>query len=166
MYDPAHRTFWFTYGWPDGDAKSSNPSFDGANKNTWGAWIPFVISEMTEEGYYTDWNGNITPMGARYLAASERKTHALTLRRARSPARVNMQALLRRGGGPSCPRLEWHKRAVSRRSTQGGRVTVNRAARCAQRGLRADRSVGLASGRRNAPAFALRTPSATRPRPV
>jgi Acyl-coenzyme A:6-aminopenicillanic acid acyl-transferase len=68
IYDPANRTFWFTYGWPDGDAKSSNPSFDGANKNTWGAWIPFVISEMTEEGYYTDWNGNITPMGARYLA--------------------------------------------------------------------------------------------------
>jgi hypothetical protein len=23
---------------------------------------------MTEEGYYTDWNGNITPIGARYLA--------------------------------------------------------------------------------------------------
>jgi hypothetical protein len=68
VYDIANRTFWFTYGWPDGDAKSSNPSFDGANKNTWGAWLPFVISEMTEEGYYTDWNGNITPIGARYLA--------------------------------------------------------------------------------------------------
>ena len=68
MFDISNRTFWFTYGWPDGDAKSSNPSFDGANKNTWGAWLPFVISEMTEEGYYTDWNGNITPIGARYLA--------------------------------------------------------------------------------------------------
>jgi hypothetical protein len=68
VYDPARRTFWFTYGWPDGDAKSSNPSFDGANKSTWGAWIPFILSEMTEEGYYTDWNGNITPLGARYLA--------------------------------------------------------------------------------------------------
>ena len=68
VYDPAHLTFWFTYGWPDGDAKSSNPSFDGANKNTWGAWIPFILPEMTEEGYYTDWNGNITPLGARYLA--------------------------------------------------------------------------------------------------
>ena len=68
VYDPARRTFWFTYGWPDGDANSSNPSFVGANKNTWGAWIPFILSEMTEEGYYTDWNGNITPLGARYLA--------------------------------------------------------------------------------------------------
>ena len=68
VFDISNRTFWFTYGWPDGDAKSSNPSFDGANKNTWGAWLPFVITEMTEEGYYTDWNGNITPMGARYLA--------------------------------------------------------------------------------------------------
>jgi hypothetical protein len=68
VFDPAHRTFWYTYGWPDGDGKSSNPAFDGANKNTWGAWIPFVLSEMTEEGYYTDWNGNITPAGARYLA--------------------------------------------------------------------------------------------------
>jgi Acyl-coenzyme A:6-aminopenicillanic acid acyl-transferase len=68
VYDPAHLTFWFTYGWPDGDAKSSNPSYDGANKNTWGAWIPFILPEMTEEGYYTDWNGNITPLGARYLA--------------------------------------------------------------------------------------------------
>ena len=35
VYDPANRTFWFTYGWPDGDAKSSNPSFDCANENTW-----------------------------------------------------------------------------------------------------------------------------------
>jgi hypothetical protein len=68
VYDPANRTLWYTYGWPDGDGNSSNPSFDGANKNTWGAWMPFVIGEMTEEGYYTDWNGNITPMGARYLA--------------------------------------------------------------------------------------------------
>jgi hypothetical protein len=68
VYDISNRTFWYTYGWPDGDAKSSNPSFDGANKNTWGAWLPFNLSEMTEEGYYTDWNGNITPVGARYLA--------------------------------------------------------------------------------------------------
>jgi hypothetical protein len=68
VYDPANRTLWYTYGWPDGDAKSSNPTVDGANKNTWGAWLPFVISEMTEEGYYTDWNVNITPLGARYLA--------------------------------------------------------------------------------------------------
>lgn len=68
IYDPAHRTFWFTYGWPDGDTKGENPAYDGANKNTWGAWIPFILSEMTEEGYYTDWNGNITPIGARYLA--------------------------------------------------------------------------------------------------
>jgi hypothetical protein len=68
VYDPAHRTFWYTYGWPDGDGKSSNPSLDGANKNTWGVWLPFVISEMTEEGFYTDWDGNITPLGARYLA--------------------------------------------------------------------------------------------------
>ena len=68
IYDPAHRTFWFTYGWPDGDTKGENPAYDGANKNTWGAWIPFILSEMTEEGYYTDWNGNITPVGARYLA--------------------------------------------------------------------------------------------------
>jgi hypothetical protein len=68
IYDPAHRTFWFTYGWPDGDMKGENPAQDGANKNTWGAWIPFILSEMTEEGYYTDWNGNITPVGARYLA--------------------------------------------------------------------------------------------------
>ncbi len=68
MYDPARRTFWFTYGWADGDTKGENPAFDGANKNTWGVWVPFVVSEMTEEGYYTDWNGNITPVGARYLA--------------------------------------------------------------------------------------------------
>jgi hypothetical protein len=74
VFDPAHRTFWYTYGWADGDAKSSNPSYDGANENTWGAWLPFVLSELTEEGYYTDWNGNITPMGARYLARIGAKT--------------------------------------------------------------------------------------------
>jgi hypothetical protein len=29
---------------------------------------------MTEQGAYTDWNGNITPPGARYLARiSEKK---------------------------------------------------------------------------------------------
>jgi hypothetical protein len=74
VFDPAHRTFWYTYGWADGDAKSSNPSYDGANENTWGAWLPFILSELTEEGYYTDWNGNITPMGARYLARIGVKT--------------------------------------------------------------------------------------------
>ncbi len=68
VYDPALRTLWFTYGWPDGDAKTANASFVGANKNTWGAWIRFILPEMTEEGYYTDWDGNITPLGARYLA--------------------------------------------------------------------------------------------------
>lgn len=68
VYDPAQRTFWFTYGWSDGNMKGENPALDGANKNTWGAWIPFIISEMTEEGYYTDWNGNLTPVGVRYLA--------------------------------------------------------------------------------------------------
>ncbi len=68
VYDPAHRTFWFTYGWPDGDRKSSNPAYDGANQNTWGTWMPFVLSQMTEEGFYTDWNGNLTPIGARYLS--------------------------------------------------------------------------------------------------
>jgi hypothetical protein len=35
IYDPANLTFWYTYGWPDGDGKSSNPAIDGANKNTW-----------------------------------------------------------------------------------------------------------------------------------
>jgi hypothetical protein len=77
VYDPAHRTFWFTYGWPDGDTKDENPAFDGANKNTWGVWLPFVVSEMTEEGYYTDWNGNITPVGARYLARMMSESHKL-----------------------------------------------------------------------------------------
>ena len=48
--------------------KGREPPFVGANMNTWGAWIPFVLSEMTEEGYYTDWNGNLTPIGVRYLA--------------------------------------------------------------------------------------------------
>jgi hypothetical protein len=74
VFDPANRTFWYTYGWPDADAKGGNPSLDGANQNTWGAWLPFVVSELTEEGYYTDWSGNITPMGARYLAHLKAKT--------------------------------------------------------------------------------------------
>ena len=68
VYDPANLTFWYTYGWPEGDYKSSNPSLDGANKNTWGAWLPFILPKLKEQGYYTDWNGNITPMGARYLS--------------------------------------------------------------------------------------------------
>ena len=68
VFDPAHRTFWFTYGWADGDTKGANPAYVGANMNTWGAWVPFMLSEMTEEGYYTDWNGNLTPIGVRYLA--------------------------------------------------------------------------------------------------
>jgi hypothetical protein len=77
VYDPANLTFWYTYGWPDGDYKSSNPAVDGANKNTWGTWIPFILSKLTEEGYYTDWNGNITPMGARYLATIAAETVAV-----------------------------------------------------------------------------------------
>jgi hypothetical protein len=68
VYDPANLTFWYTYGWPDGDHKSSNIASDGANKNTWGAWIPFILPKLKEQGFYTDWNGYITPMGARYLS--------------------------------------------------------------------------------------------------
>lgn len=77
VYDPANRTFWYTYGWSDGDVKGSNPAIDGANKNTWGSWLPFIVSELNEEGYYTDWNGNITPMGARYLARLEAKSRGV-----------------------------------------------------------------------------------------
>ena len=123
VYDPANRTFWFTYGWPDGDAKSSNPSFDGANKNTWGAWIPFIISEMAEEGYYTDWNGNITPMGA-LSGAFERKAYALI----RAPALgrpANLRAYSDHGGGGDTRFYA---------TLTGWRVAVNRVARYAPRG--------------------------------
>ncbi len=68
VYDPAHRTFWYTYGWPDGDVKNIKASHVGANTNTWGTWLPFVLDQMTEEGFYTDRDGMITPIGARYLA--------------------------------------------------------------------------------------------------
>lgn len=67
IYDPANLTFWYTYGWPDGDIKDITAAA-GENKNSWGTWIPFVLTELEEEGFYTDWQGNITPMGARYLS--------------------------------------------------------------------------------------------------
>jgi hypothetical protein len=70
VYDPVNLTFWYTYGWPDGDYSSSNPLIDGANKNTWGAWVPFVVPRLKEKGFYTDWNGYITPMGVRYLSTT------------------------------------------------------------------------------------------------
>ena len=68
VYDIGNKTFWYTYGWPDGDVSKSDAATYGYNYNTWGEWLPFVLSELTEEGYYTDWEGNITPVGARYLA--------------------------------------------------------------------------------------------------
>lgn len=67
VYDPQNLTFWYTYGWPDGEVNNVDAAIFGENKNTWGKWIPFVLSELNEEGYYTDWAGNITPIGARYL---------------------------------------------------------------------------------------------------
>ncbi|MBU8918914.1 C45 family peptidase [Bacillus sp. FJAT-29953] len=67
IYDPQNLTFWYTYGWPDGEVDNVDSAIFGENKNTWGRWIPFVLTELEEEGYYTDWAGNITPIGARYL---------------------------------------------------------------------------------------------------
>ncbi|OIK14460.1 hypothetical protein BIV60_11550 [Bacillus sp. MUM 116] len=67
IYDPQNLTFWYTYGWPDGEVDNVDTVIFGENKNTWGKWIPFVLTELNEEGYYTDWTGNITPIGARYL---------------------------------------------------------------------------------------------------
>ena len=69
IYDIADRTFWYTYGWLDDD-RSGDPSLYGENKNSWGGkWIPFKLSELTEEGYYTTWDGKLTEKGERYLEA-------------------------------------------------------------------------------------------------
>ena len=70
VYDPAKKTFWYTYGWPDGDMRNFDKKIYGFNENAWGAgaWIPFILDQLTEEGWYTDWEGRITPMGSRYVA--------------------------------------------------------------------------------------------------
>ena len=70
VYDPTNLTFWYTYGWPDGDMTNFNKAIYGANENSWGpgVWIPFILPKLTEEGFYTDWDGKITPLGARYMA--------------------------------------------------------------------------------------------------
>ena len=70
VYDPAHKTFWYTYGWPDGDMSTFDKKVYGFNENAWGAgaWIPFILDQLTEQGWYTDWEGRITPMGSRYVA--------------------------------------------------------------------------------------------------
>ena len=67
VYDVAKRTFWYTYGWLDDDS-SGDPACYGENKNSWkGKWIPFILPELKEEGYYTTWDGKITEKGERYL---------------------------------------------------------------------------------------------------
>lgn len=71
VYDIAEKTFWYTYGWMDDD-KSGNTALYGENKNSWeGKWIPFKLSELTEEGYYTTWDGQLTEKGERYLESLE-----------------------------------------------------------------------------------------------
>ncbi|WP_101877241.1 carcinine hydrolase/isopenicillin-N N-acyltransferase family protein [Lachnoclostridium edouardi] len=68
--DPANRTFWYTYGWLDSKFNPGDPAVYGANKNSWeGQWIPFIIPALKEEGFYTDWDGNLTEMGERYMAS-------------------------------------------------------------------------------------------------
>ncbi|WP_181995651.1 carcinine hydrolase/isopenicillin-N N-acyltransferase family protein [Clostridium sp. AM58-1XD] len=68
IYDPANRTFWYTYGWLDGDTKEGDPANYGDNANSWGGvWIPFILTELDEEGFYTNWDGSLTPLGTKYL---------------------------------------------------------------------------------------------------
>ncbi|MEY8339278.1 carcinine hydrolase/isopenicillin-N N-acyltransferase family protein [Lachnospiraceae bacterium 62-35] len=70
VYDVEKRTFWYTYGWLDGEANDRGPETYGENANSWkGMWIPFYLPELKEEGFYTTWDGKLTPMGERYLAS-------------------------------------------------------------------------------------------------
>ncbi|MEA5011602.1 MAG: carcinine hydrolase/isopenicillin-N N-acyltransferase family protein [Angelakisella sp.] len=78
IYDPTNLTFWYAYGWIDGDTKDSIPGTYGENTNSWGTWVPFVLSEMTEEGYYTTWEGEITPIGTRYLMKINARNNGLS----------------------------------------------------------------------------------------
>lgn len=71
IYDPKNTTFYYTYGWPDGNAGSADRDTVGFNINSWGIWLPFDLKKMTESGFYTDWEGNLTPLGIRYLKAQE-----------------------------------------------------------------------------------------------
>ena len=68
IYDPANLTFWYTYGWLDGCTEADDPANYGENKNSWGGtWIPFVLTELDKEGFYTTWDGSLTPLGIEYL---------------------------------------------------------------------------------------------------
>ena len=69
VYDPSHKIFWYTYGWPDGNVENASEKQYGANVNSWGTWIPFDLNKLNEPGFYTDWNGNITPLGVKYLSS-------------------------------------------------------------------------------------------------
>jgi len=64
---PKKLTYWFTYGWPQGNL----PPKDLENRQlcqnmTWGSWIPFYLPELPP-GQYTTELGQLTPLGVQYL---------------------------------------------------------------------------------------------------
>lgn len=68
IYDPVNRVFWYTYGWTDDSDVEIDEEIYGKNINSWkGQWIPFDISKMDKEGYYTNWDGGLTNFGIEYL---------------------------------------------------------------------------------------------------
>lgn len=68
IYDPVEKTFWYTYGWTDDKDVEIDEEIYGKNINSWqGQWIPFDLSKMDQEGYYTNWDGGLTNLGIQYL---------------------------------------------------------------------------------------------------
>lgn len=62
---PADLAFWYTYGWPDPRA-ALGPEYTGEPLIPWGTWRRFSPLDM-EPGAYTDWFGNLTPLGRLYF---------------------------------------------------------------------------------------------------
>lgn len=69
VMQPKELTYWFTYGWPQGNLPPKELESRQICQNmTWGSWIPFYLPEMPP-GQYTTELGQLTPLGVQYLYA-------------------------------------------------------------------------------------------------
>jgi hypothetical protein len=64
IIDPAGGVFWYTYGWPCGEAPEHGDQLH--QERAWGTFVGFPLAALPE-GDYTTLTGELTPLAVRHL---------------------------------------------------------------------------------------------------
>jgi hypothetical protein len=64
IVDPSAGVFWYTYGWPCGEAPEHGDQL--LQERAWGTFLGFPLTDLPE-GEYTTLTGELTPLAVRHL---------------------------------------------------------------------------------------------------